>query len=204
MKASVTEIAANCELAVLNPSRPGKLPSRLNTVKSDVLASLLESAVPSGMDAVFNQNTTRLSAVIHSLKNDFGWNIESSERAVNTKDGRIAFVSYYWLSQATISAAFSDGAEEWVKKVRTARTKQRRQSAKCKAKAESINARQKNNNPRQGELWLDTHAAYSGHETIALGRAMATHQIGAIDMALAGLLSFAILCMALLGGHCGF
>lgn len=185
---------------------PGKLPSRLNTVKSDVLASLLESGTLSGMDAVFKQNTTRLSAVIHSLEKDFGWHIERQERAVGTKDGRTSFVRFYWLSQATISKAFDEGAEEWIKNVRTARAERRRKSPESKANAAKINAMRRNYNPRQGDIFEEANLCENVcHDLPIKPRSIAASQAGSVNLALVMILLLASACIVrLIGMQYGF
>lgn len=44
---------------------PGALPKRRNTVTAAVLAGLLESNCPTGLEAAFKAGTTRLAAVIY-------------------------------------------------------------------------------------------------------------------------------------------
>lgn len=134
---------------------PGKMPKRKNTVTAEVLASLLESKAMTGMESVFKQSTTRLGAVIHYLENQYDWKIPRRFVATGTNDGRIAAISAYWLPQATIANAFDAGARDWIASVTAARAERRKQSDKCKADAEQINARKyfKSYDPRQNNLW---------------------------------------------------
>lgn len=135
---------------------PGKLLDRINTVRSHVLASLLESKVLTGMDSVFQQSTTRLAAVIHVLKHKYSWPIECHDVAVGTTDGRVETITSYWLRQETIAKAFDEGARDWVDSVKAARAERRKESEKCKSKAARMNAAcksRKPENPRQGNLW---------------------------------------------------
>jgi hypothetical protein len=134
-------------------STPGRLPSRINTVRSHVLASLLESNALTGMDAVFRQSTTRLSAVIYALENAHGWHIERREIATGTSDGRIETIAAYWLPQETIAKAFEAGARPWINMVKAARAERRKEAEKCKAKAAHLNASRKPQDPRQSNLW---------------------------------------------------
>lgn len=139
-------------------STPGRLPSRINTVRSHVLASLLESNVLTGMDAVFRQSTTRLSAVIHALENAYGWHIERREIATGTSDGRIETITAYWLLQETIAQAFEAGARLWINTVKDARAERRKEAEKCKAQAARLNAARKfrkPEDPRQSTFWGD-------------------------------------------------
>ena len=132
----------------------GKRPARTNTVTAAVLAMMLESKKITGMEAVFNQCTTRLAAVIEYLERKYDWKIERRDIAVDTKDGRIAWITIYWLPQQSISTAFEAGAREWIDKVKVARIERRKQAGKCKASAAIKNAA-RNQDPRQGKLWGD-------------------------------------------------
>lgn len=131
---------------------PGTLPIRTNTVTAAVLAGLLESNVLTGLDSVFKQSTTRLSAVIHRLERDYGWTIDRRAFAAGTGDGRVAEVAAYWLPQATIAQAFEAGARQWVDAVNAARALRRRDAEKCRVIAKKRNATRKTG-PRQSGLW---------------------------------------------------
>src|SRR3546814_4874033 len=100
---------------------PGQLPKRKNTVTAAVLAGLLEGETLTGMDAVFGQSTTRLGAVVFWLSERYGWTIERRDIATGTNDGRVAWITCYWLRQATRAAAFDVGARPWVDGVKAAR-----------------------------------------------------------------------------------
>ncbi|MFZ6640312.1 hypothetical protein ACO0LL_11260 [Undibacterium sp. TC4M20W] len=133
---------------------PGILPKKTNTVTSGVLAYLLENQSPTGMEAVFKMSTTRLAAVIHYLGKKYAWSIERDDKATGTNDGRISWITVYWLPQLTISTAFAQGARVWIERVKTSRAKQRKTSGKCKRLANSLNAsRHRVNDPRQGSFW---------------------------------------------------
>lgn len=139
-----------------NNYSPGQLPPRKNTVTAAVLAALLEGDVLTGMDAVFGQHTTRLSDVVFRLSKHYGWAIERSDIATGTKDGRVAWITAYWLRQATIAAAFKAGTRPWIDGVKTARAKLRKTADKRKAEAARINAAHKQmrkQDPRQFGLW---------------------------------------------------
>lgn len=131
---------------------PGTLPRKVNTVRAGVLAYLLESNTMTGMESVFKQSTTRLAAVIHALKY-YGWPIESKEIATGTNDGRIAYISAYWLPQAVIAEAFKVGARTWIERVHIALKSRRKHVDKCKEKAKRINDKRNRHDPRQNELW---------------------------------------------------
>ena len=88
----------------------GTLPKRSNTLQSCVLAALLEGRVITGIEAVFEQSTTRASAVVHALQRNYGWTIERHEQAQGTNDGRVSWIAVYWLSAQVREAAFVAGA----------------------------------------------------------------------------------------------
>lgn len=133
---------------------PGILPKKTNTVTSGVLAYLLENQSPTGMEAVFKMSTTRLAAVIHYLGKKYAWNIERDDKAAGTNDGRISWITVYWLPQGTISSAFAQGARDWIDVVKASRAKQRKFSDKCKQLANKINTcRQRVSDPRQTSFW---------------------------------------------------
>lgn len=130
----------------------GTLPIRVNTVTAAVLASLLGSHSLTGMESVFKQSTTRLSATIYHLENKYGWRIERRDLATGKNDGRVATVTAYWLPQATIVKAFEAGARDWVDEVLQARAKRRKQVDKCKRIAKYKNIARKID-PRQAAFW---------------------------------------------------
>lgn len=135
--------------------KAGQLPTRTNTVRSHVLADFLESKALTGMEGVFKQNTTRLSAVVFALTHSYGFEAERCDVVTGTNDGRITTIASYWLPQEVIAFAFDFlGAREWIAKVRAARADRRKQSAKCKTEAAKRNAKKYVlSDPRQGDLW---------------------------------------------------
>lgn len=142
-----------------NESAPGKAnytvgirPARTNTVLACVLARLLEGESLTGMESVFKQSTTRLSAFIHRLSRHYGWAIESTTLVAGTNDGRIAYISSYWLPSPVIASAFETGSREWIEKVNRAREQRKNHSNYCKSKAAKINA-VRLPDPRQNNLW---------------------------------------------------
>lgn len=137
---------------------PGTLPIRRDTVVAAVLAGLLESNRLTGMESVFNQSTTRLSAYVHYIEKRYDWNIERRDMAVDTSDGRTTWITVYWLPQETISKAFEAGAREWVDSVKVARTERRKQASKRKAlaaKKKAARSQLRKQDPRQAGLWGD-------------------------------------------------
>lgn len=124
-------IAGNCLI--------GEFPKRHNTVIAEVLAHLLDCQNLTGMDAVFNASTTRLSAHIFELRTKYNWPIEDADIATGTSDGRVAHISTYFLSNATVRRANKDGALEFRRSVKEARAKARSQAAKASAAAKKRN-----------------------------------------------------------------
>lgn len=153
----------NAPTAFSNESAPdkrdytcGTLPRRVDTVVAETLASLIEGRVLTGMEAVFEQSTTRLAAHVHYLKTAYGWPVESSEFVVGTKDGRVVKVARYWLPIEAREAAFSAGARAWLELVRESSANRRKQAGKCRAAAAAKNAARslmRKADPRQGDLW---------------------------------------------------
>ena len=132
-----------------------QLPTRTNTVTAHVLADFLESQALTGMAGVFKQSTTRLSAVIHYLAKNYGFEAERRDMATGTEDGRTTTIASYWLSQEVIAFAFDAlGAREWIDRVRVARGERRKKSKQCKEQAAKANAKKYPlSDPRQGDLW---------------------------------------------------
>jgi hypothetical protein len=118
----------------------GALPTRVNTVTASFLAELLEGNALTGMEAVFRQSTTRAAAWVHYLEGKYGWTIERREIADGTNDGRISWVTRYWLSDESREAAFAAGARGWIDRVQAAVSKRRANADEVKALAARINA----------------------------------------------------------------
>lgn len=114
-------------------------PRRTNTVRSEVLACLLAGAAQTGMDTVFNQSSTRLSAHIHALRS-YGWPIVKDDLAAGTSDGRVATIAQYRLPPETIQQAYAAGAADWCRRVRKDRRELRAKAALAKRIAAVRNA----------------------------------------------------------------
>lgn len=117
----------------------GHFPERVNTVTAEVLMRLLNRERLTGLDAVFDANTTRLSAVIYSLRNTHGWSIETEDLTVWTKDGRVQDVTEYTLPKGVIPLAMAAGAGDWMAQVRVERRKRRAQAVSSKRIANERN-----------------------------------------------------------------
>ena len=129
----------------------GTFPVRHNTVIAEVLTRLVSGENLTGMNAVFDASTTRLSGAIHRLINEYGWHIDHVDMSVGTKDGRMAEIRAYFLTSVFIRQAFDTDAAEFCRSVREARAKLRSQAVKASSEAKRRNmARDATKfNPRQ-------------------------------------------------------
>ena len=118
----------------------GGFPVKQNTVTADVLARLLAGERLTSLDTVYDASTTRLGAVVFYLANDYGWPIQSIDKAAGCKDGRVAWVSEYFLPAEIITRAVAAGAGEWCVTVRAARNKRRANAAQARREASRANA----------------------------------------------------------------
>lgn len=133
----------------------GTMPELCSTVRAAVLAELLSGQVMTGMNSVFAQSTTRLSAVIYALENEYGWVIRRQDIDVDTKDGRSTRIVGYYLDQATIQEAAARGSRRWIVAVKAARTKQKQHVRKSNqtAQVEAVRQQLRLHDPRQLWLW---------------------------------------------------
>ena len=132
----------------------GGLPAKLQTVTSEVLARLLNGERMTSLDAVHDASTTRLSAVVHYLQTAYGWTIERRDKATGCRDGRVAWVSEYWIDSDTAARALTAGADAWCKQVREARRELRTKAALARAEAARANdAARRSTRSRQAGQW---------------------------------------------------
>ena len=117
----------------------GNFPVKQNTVTADVLARLLIGERLTSLDTVYEASTTRLGAVVFYLVKKYGWQIESIDKAAGCKDGRVAWVSEYFLANETLSHALTAGAGQWCAAVRAARNKRRAHAAQARREASRAN-----------------------------------------------------------------
>jgi hypothetical protein len=141
---------------IVNKPAIGVFPKRRDTVIAEVLAGLLKGENWTGMDAVFDANTTRLASSIHILRKH-GWPIEDVDKEVGTKDGRVSVISVYSLPRAATRLAYENGAKEFCESVKEARAKLRQHAPKASAKAAKLNAARAvaKFDPHQGNLFSD-------------------------------------------------
>ena len=137
----------------------GAFPSRHNTVTAEVLCRLISGENLTGMDAVFGCSTTRLSAVIFYLSEEYGWTIDHVDIDVGTNDGRVVLIRAYFLTRATIRRAFDAGALEFCRSVRDARAKRRKHAPEARSIADKRNAARAaaKFDPNQGSLFGAQH-----------------------------------------------
>ena len=121
----------------------GGFPVKQNTVTADVLARLLAGERLTSLDTVYEASTTRLGAVVFYLANVYGWHIKSIDKASGCKDGRVAWVSEYFMPAEIIAIAMAAGAGEWCAKVRVARRTRRAHAAQAQRDASRANAARK-------------------------------------------------------------
>ena len=133
---------------------PGGLPAKLNTVTAEVLARLLNHERLTSLDAVSEASTTRLSAVTFYLTNEYGWPIESVDKAAGCRDGRVAWVSEYFLPADVIARAMAAGAGKWCASVRASRLKRRAHAAQAHRVAERFNDARKGRRSHPGQQGL--------------------------------------------------
>lgn len=132
----------------------GKLPTKLNTVTAEVLARLLNYERLTSLDAVSGASTTRLSAVTHYLGKEYGWPIEADDKATGCRDGRVAWVSEYFLAPEIIAHAMAAGADVWCANVRAARRAQAAQAAQARVHSQRANASRSDRRSRPGQQGL--------------------------------------------------
>ncbi|MDD2975686.1 hypothetical protein [Aquabacterium sp.] len=132
-----TESSATAEGAPI--VSPFGFPAKLDTVCAEVLRRLLSGERLTSLDAVGEASTTRLSAHVFYLGDSYAWPIESIDKAAGCKDGRVTYVSEYFLPPTVIAHAAERGAAQWCAKVRAARLKLRANAAKAKHRAELFN-----------------------------------------------------------------
>jgi hypothetical protein len=134
----------------------GTFPARRATVTADVLARFINGERLTGLDAVADASTTRLAAVVHYLETEYRWTIERTDKAAGCKDGRIAWVSEYWMGPELRAAAVAAGAEAWCAGVRLARRTLRTRAPRVRTAAARFNDRVQPaplRDPRQGGLF---------------------------------------------------
>ena len=132
----------------------GDFPVKQNTVTADVLARLLTGERLTSLDTVYEASTTRLGAVVFYLVNKYGWQIESIDKAAGCKDGRVAWVSEYFISNETLTHTLAAGAGQWCAAVRAARTKRRVHAAQARREASRANAARNAHRQQPGQWSL--------------------------------------------------
>jgi hypothetical protein len=158
MKNAPTKNSSESALNTRNYIAVGARPKRTNTVRAAVLASLIEGKELTGMESVFAQSTTRLSAVIYALETEYSWAVARRNKLIDTKDGRSAWITAYWLPPTSIELAMAMGARQWVDEVKAARIERQQRGYKKKqeeARAKAARNQLRKQDPRQRSLWGD-------------------------------------------------
>lgn len=140
---------------------PGSYPARLNTVTAEVMVRLLNYERLTGLEAVLDISTTRLAAVVCYLQSDYGWTIDRRDIANGCKDGRVSWVTEYYLDPLTIEAAMAAGAGKWCADVRRARAALRKRAAQAQRQAALANiaaAARRRLHPGQTDLFMGVQA----------------------------------------------
>jgi hypothetical protein len=118
---------------------PFGFPVTCNAVCAEVLRRLLCGERLTGLDGVTDASTTRLSAHVFYLEDAYAWQVERIDKVTGCKEGRISYVTEYFLSPSVIEQAMARGAEQWCAKVKAARLRLRANAAKAKQQAERAN-----------------------------------------------------------------
>jgi hypothetical protein len=112
-----------------------QLLKRKDTILAAVLARLLQGGSPlTTWDAVKEFGTLNLGTTIGTLKNKYGWAIESVEIPMYKRSGLIFYVTGYQLPQTAIDYAH-DETEHWVNWIEDVKVEQIRKRAIDKANA---------------------------------------------------------------------
>lgn len=150
----IAELSTTVEDALV--VAPGVYPAKLDSVCAEVLSRMLNHERMTSLDAVQGASTTRLAAVLHYLGKKYGWSFESIDKAAGCSDGRVAWVSEYFLCASVIEMAQMRGAGLWCSKVQKARRLRRRHAPIAKRDAARMNAnRDTRRNPDQADLFED-------------------------------------------------
>jgi len=132
---------------------PGTFPAKQSSVVAEVLARLLNHERLTSLNAVTNASTTCLSAVVFYLAGNYGWTIDRIDKAIGCNDGRVAWVSEYFIHAGTVALAMAAGAADWCADVHAARRALRTKAAEARNKAARENAARKNR-PHPGQWGL--------------------------------------------------
>ena len=103
-----------------NEPKVGRFPSGPATMRSKVLAVLLDSSDMTGMESIFDNRKITLHTVVRALMRKYGWPIERRDFPTNTADGRAAWATVFSLPQEVIDAALEDGGRDWLEGVHAA------------------------------------------------------------------------------------
>ena len=124
-------------------------PPKVAGVTAEVLARLLRGERLTGLDAVTESSTTRLAAVIGYLGKAYSWTIDREDKAAGCCDGRLAYITEYWLGDEAIVRSMKAGAAAWCAVVWQARRQLRMKAHEARAAAVRANTARRDGH-RQG------------------------------------------------------
>jgi hypothetical protein len=111
-------------------------PARKGTVIAAVLAELLKGRMLNCISTAQEMQTSRLKDQIASLRKRYGWrSICSNSIAIHTKDGRVQWVSQYWLPITAPDRIDTAEIGTWIKAVEFERDLKRRRIRSDRQKA---------------------------------------------------------------------
>lgn len=142
MKNLLSLIARKVRAKKLPATQIGKLPTRKGSVVATVLAKLLKGQKLNSIELAAETQTSRLKDVVASLRQQHGWGAIRSERiALGTADGRVQWVSQYWLSADALLEIDQSEIAAWTKAVERERYVQRMNVKRAHRRAKACNAR---------------------------------------------------------------
>ena len=165
---TTTEVEASAPGTGALIIHPGTFPARLATVTAEVLCRFLAGERMASLEAVNEASTTRLAAVVEYLQSRYGWSIDRHDKANGCRDGRVSWVSVYYLPPETIAQAMAEGAASWCASVKTARAALRKRALHAAEYADRVNSNAARTRKTgvchlgQGRLFEAEGAAYVG------------------------------------------
>ena len=142
MKNLLSLIARKVRAKKLPATQIGKLPTRKGSVVVSILARLLQGQKVNGIELAAEAQTSRLKDLIAPLRQQHGWGAIRSERiALSTVDGRVQWVSQYWLPADALVGVDQLKIAAWTKAVDRERYVQRLNVKQAQRRAKACNAR---------------------------------------------------------------
>lgn len=118
------------------------MPTRKSSVVASVLADLLSEYVINSIDGVSDLPTSRLKDHISTLRKRYGWDaIASCRIAKATRDGRVQWVTQYWIPIDVLDTLSLEQTHKWISEVRKTRRANRMCFKDAQQRAKACNAR---------------------------------------------------------------